>query len=130
MAKIVRRLPVLRVEFDDPEHTWVHIDPYTASVFNRLDDRGRVKRWLFTFLHSFDSRGFVESRPLWDVTLILLSIGGFVLCTSGMVIGWRRLRRPVLHGSTMMHAPLAGPVMIFVVLACTPPPSGVSGSTD
>lgn len=93
-GQIPRRLPVLRVEFDDPEHTWVHIDPYTASVFNRLDDRGRVKRWLFTFLHSFDSRGFVEQRPLWDITLILLSIGGFVLCTSGIVIGWRRLRRP------------------------------------
>lgn len=93
-GQIPRRLPVLRVEFDDPEHTWVHIDPYTASVFNRLDDRGRVKRWLFTFLHSFDSRGFVEQRPMWDVTLILLSIGGFVLCTSGIVIGWRRLCRP------------------------------------
>lgn len=92
-GQIVRRLPVLRVEFDDPEHTWVHIDPYTASVFNRLDDRGRAKRWLFTFLHSFDARGFVEISPLWDVTLILLSIGGFVLCMSGVVIGWRRLRR-------------------------------------
>ena len=93
-GQIARRLPVLRVEFDDPEHTWVHIDPYTASVFNRLDDRGRIRRWLFAFLHSFDARGFVEIRPLWDATLILLSIGGFVLCTSAVVIGWRRLRRP------------------------------------
>jgi uncharacterized iron-regulated membrane protein len=99
-GQIVRRLPVLRVEFDDPEHTWVHIDPYTASVFNRLDDRVRVKRWLFTFLHSFDARGFVESHPLWDVTLILLSIGGFVLCISGIVIGWRRLRRPAATVAT------------------------------
>ncbi|KAF0163929.1 MAG: Optional hypothetical component of the B12 transporter BtuN [Rhodocyclaceae bacterium] len=96
-GQIVRRLPVLRVEFDDPAHTWVHIDPYTASVFNRLDDRGRVKRWLFAFLHSFDSRGFVEIRPLWDVTLVLLSIGGFVLCVTSMVIGWRRLRRPAYN---------------------------------
>ncbi len=90
----IRRLPMLRVEFDDPGHTWVHLDPHTGSIFNRLDDAGRVKRWLFNFLHSFDARGFVESRPLWDVTLILLSIGGFVLCLSGIVIGWRRLRRP------------------------------------
>ncbi|MDP1735524.1 MAG: PepSY domain-containing protein [Sulfuritalea sp.] len=91
---IERRLPVLRIEFDDPGHTWVHLDPYTASVFNRLDDAGRVKRWLFNFLHSFDLRGFVERRPLWDATLILLSIGGFVLCVTSVVIGWRRLRRP------------------------------------
>jgi uncharacterized iron-regulated membrane protein len=99
-GQILRRLPVLRVEFDDPEHTWVHIDPYTASVFNSIDDRGRVKRWLFTFLHSFDARDFVESRPLWDVTLILLSIGGFVLCTSGVMIGWRRLRRSTPEASS------------------------------
>ncbi|MDP1612504.1 MAG: PepSY domain-containing protein [Sulfuritalea sp.] len=91
---IERRLPALRVEYDDPGHTWVHLDPYTANVFNRLDDTSRLRRWLFNFLHSFDLRGFVDSRPLWDVTLILLSIGGFVLCGSGVVIGWRRLRRP------------------------------------
>ena len=90
---VERRLPVLRVEFDDPNRTWVHLDPYTAGVFNRLDDTGRVRRWLFNFLHSFDLRGFVDSRPLWDATLILLSLGGFVLCLSGVVIGWRRLRR-------------------------------------
>lgn len=92
---IERRLPVLRVEFDDPGHTWVHLDPHTASVFNRLDHTSRVRRWLFNFLHSFDLRGFVDNRPLWDLTLILLSIGGLVLCVSGIVIGWRRLRRPV-----------------------------------
>lgn len=97
---IERRLPVLRVEFDDPGHSWVHLDPHTASVFNRLDDTGRVRRWLFNFLHSFDLRGFIDSRPLWDATLILLSIGGFVLCFSGVVIGWRRLRRPSPAGTT------------------------------
>jgi len=91
---IERRLPVLRVEFDDPNSTWVHLDPYTASVFNRLDSTGRIRRWLFNFLHSFDLRGFVDSRPIWDMVLILFSIGGFVLCISGVVIGWRRLRRP------------------------------------
>lgn len=91
---IERRLPVLRVEFDDPNRTWIHLDPHTASVFNRLDSTGRARRWLFNFLHSFDLRGFVDSRPIWDMTLILLSIGGFVLCISGVVIGWRRLRRP------------------------------------
>lgn len=97
---IERRLPVLRIEFDDPNRTWVHLDPYTASVFNRLDETGRVRRWLFNFLHSFDLPGFVNRRPLWDVSLILLSIGGFVLCLSGVVIAWRRLRRPSPAGAT------------------------------
>lgn len=106
---IERRLPVLRVEFGDPAHTWLHLDPYTGSVFNRLDDTSRVRRWLFNFLHSFDVRGFVDSRPLWDATLIVLSIGGFVLCASGIVIGWRRLRRPAPARTTCQVQGLPAP---------------------
>jgi uncharacterized iron-regulated membrane protein len=92
---IERRLPALRVEFDDPRHTWIHLDPHTAGIFNRLDDVGRIRRWLFNFLHSFDVPGFVDRRPLWDIALILLSLGGFIICVSGIVIGWRRLKRSV-----------------------------------
>lgn len=91
---VERRLPVLRVEYDDPGRTWVHLDPYTAGIHSRIDDLGRVKRWLFAFLHSWDLPIFIDSRPLWDIALILFSTGGFVLCVSGSVIGWRRLRRP------------------------------------
>lgn len=91
---IERRLPILRVKFDDPNHTWVHIDPYTAGVQSSSNDLGRVKRWLFNFLHSFDLRGFIDNRPIWDIFMVFFSIGGFILCISGVVIGWRRLRRP------------------------------------
>lgn len=89
-----RRLPILRVEYDDPEQTWIHLDPHTGRIYNRLDRYGRVKRWLFAFLHSFDAPVFIGQRPLWDIVLILLSAGGMVVCLSGAVIGWRRLRRP------------------------------------
>jgi hypothetical protein len=91
---VERRLPMLRVEYDDPDRTWIHLDPYTGRLHSRIDSTGRVRRWLFAFLHSFDVRGFVDSRPLWDASLILLSIGGFVLCLSGVIVGWRRLRHP------------------------------------
>ena len=104
---IERRLPMLRVEFDDPNRTWLHLDPYTGAIHSRLDDLGRVKRWLFNGLHSFDLRGFIDARPLWDISLILLSAGGCILCISGTVIGWRRLRRPRSAPATAM--PLANP---------------------
>lgn len=90
---IERRLPILRIEFNDPNHTWVHIDPYTGAVFNHIDDSRRTSRWLFNFLHSWDIPQFINNRPLWDITLIMLSIGGFILCLSGTIIAWRRLRR-------------------------------------
>lgn len=91
---VERRLPMLRVEFDDPNRTWLHLDPHTGAIHSRMDGLGRIKRWLFNGLHSFDLRGFIDQRPLWDVSLILLSVGGCILCLSGAVIGWRRLRRP------------------------------------
>ena len=84
---------MLRLEFDDPGHTWLHLDPFTGANHSRTADVGRITRWLFNGLHSFDFRGFIDSRPLWGIALILLSVGGFVLCVSGTVIGWRRLCR-------------------------------------
>ena len=86
-------LPVWRIVFDDPHRTWVHIDPHTGAVLGRLDDLRRVNRWVFAMLHSWDWLPLLERRPLWDLLLILLSLGGTVLSLSGVVIGWRRLGR-------------------------------------
>ncbi|KQO19646.1 PepSY-associated TM helix domain-containing protein [Acidovorax sp. Leaf78] len=84
-------LPVLRVVFDDPQATWVHIDPHTGAVLGRTDTRRRTSRWLFAMLHSWDWLPLLERRPLWDVVLIVLSLGGAVMSVTGVVIGWRRL---------------------------------------
>ncbi|WP_420223841.1 PepSY domain-containing protein [Pigmentiphaga litoralis] len=86
-------LPILRVRFDDPSHTWVHIDPRTASVIGQTDDARRLSRWLFAMLHSWDWLPLLDRRPLWDTLLILLSLGGAALSVTGVVIGWRRLGR-------------------------------------
>lgn len=90
---VEKRLPVLRLKFDDPNSTWVHLDPYTGAVVGKLDTRQRVKRWLFALLHSWDWLPLLERRPLWDAFLILTSIGGFLISCTGIVIGWHRLRR-------------------------------------
>jgi uncharacterized iron-regulated membrane protein len=88
-----KRLPVLRLKFDDPNSTWVHLDPYTGAVVGKLDAHQRVKRWLFALLHSWDWLPLLERRPLWDVLLILSSIGGGLISCTGIVIGWHRLWR-------------------------------------
>lgn len=90
---VERKLPIYRAIYDDPAETWLHLDPRTGAIQGRLDDRGRVKRWLFAFLHSFDGWGWPDHRPLWDIALILLSVGGLVVSAGGVVIGWRRLKR-------------------------------------
>lgn len=91
---LTRPLPVLRLQFDDSVESWLYIDPRSGAVIQRLDNHARVKRWLFSLLHSWDWLPLLTHRPWWDVLLVLGSLGGFLLSISGIVLGWRRLRRP------------------------------------
>ncbi len=90
---VVRPLPVLVLEFDDPAESWLYLDPRTGGVVQVLDSHLRVKRWLFALLHSWDWKPLLDNRPLWDVLLILGSAGGLLISLSGAVLGWRRLGR-------------------------------------
>lgn len=89
----VKRLPVLRLKFDDAQASWLHLDPGSGAVINQLDSHGRVRRWLFAFLHSWDWLPLLERRPLWDLWMLALSVGGFIISATGTVLGWRRLQR-------------------------------------
>jgi hypothetical protein len=84
-------LPILRVIFDDSYATWVHIDPHTGAVLGKIDSHRRTSRWLFGMLHSWDWLPLLDRRPLWDILLIALSLGGTLLSITGVIIGWRRL---------------------------------------
>nr|WP_298724251.1 PepSY domain-containing protein [uncultured Steroidobacter sp.] len=87
-----RPLPVLRFIFDDPDRTWIHVDPRTGQVLNWMRHSDRVDRWLFNALHSLDFRLLLAHRPAWDVIMWILSLAGLVISISSVVIGWRRLR--------------------------------------
>lgn len=88
-------LPVLRIVFDDPYETWVHVDPATGAVMSKTDRTRRTGRWLFAMLHSWDWLPLLDRRPLWDILLVLLSAGGAALSLTGVVIGWKRLGRKI-----------------------------------
>lgn len=92
LGHLEKRLPALRVRFDDPQQTWLHLDLYTGEVLGVVDQSRRASRWLFALLHSWDWLPLLERRPLWDAWMILFSLGGMVLSVSGVVLGWRRLR--------------------------------------
>ncbi|MGE0116051.1 MAG: PepSY domain-containing protein [Steroidobacteraceae bacterium] len=99
---VEKHLPVLRLKFDDEHHTWVHLDPYTAQVVGISDSYRRVDRVLFAFLHSWDWLPLLQHRPVWDGLLVLGSIGGFAMSLTGVVIGWRRLRRKLVFKKDRM----------------------------
>jgi len=88
-------LPVLRVEFDDPLETWVYVDPYMGQVVASVHRLQRVERWLYNGLHSLDFAFWYGRRPLWDIGMIVLSLGALVSSAIGLWLGWRRLRGDV-----------------------------------
>ena len=47
-------LPVLRIRFGDPRHTWLYINPRTGLIAARYTNRSRLERWLYSGLHDLD----------------------------------------------------------------------------
>ncbi len=88
-----RPLPVLRVRYDDPQQTWLYLDPGRGGIVQKSERVSRLQRWLYRGLHSLDFPFLYFHRPLWDVVVIVLSLGGIVLSASTLVPAWRRLRR-------------------------------------
>jgi hypothetical protein len=88
-----RPLPVLRLRFDDPARSWLHIDPATGEPIDRQDRARRLYRWLFDLLHTWDWPWLVEQPPLRDVVIWLMSASGLVISLSGVWLGYRRLAR-------------------------------------
>lgn len=88
-------LPVLRVRFADPQRTWLYLDPRRGVIARKEERWTRVNRWLYHGLHSLDFPFLYYRRPLWDLVLIVLSLGGLVLSVTTMWAAYRRLRRGV-----------------------------------
>lgn len=88
-----RTLPVLRVRYLDPERTWLYLDPRHGLIAYRQERLSRLNRWLYHGLHDLDFPFMYYRRPLWDIVVILLSLGGIALSLTTMVAAWARLRR-------------------------------------
>ncbi|NYT23542.1 PepSY domain-containing protein [Alcaligenaceae bacterium] len=88
-------LPALRLDYEDAGKTRVYIDLRTGEIAMSLDRSQRVNRWLFYFLHSWDTPPLLRTGPVRDLTIIVLSLGGLAVSMTGVVIGWRRLRGKV-----------------------------------
>ena len=86
-------LPILRVEFDDPNKTWLYIDPATGRLSRSLHRLDRVERWIYHGFHSLDFGFWYYNRPAWDIGVILLSLGGLASTAIGLFVGVRRLWR-------------------------------------
>ena len=48
-----------------------------------------MSRWLYRGLHSLDFPWLYKYRPLWDIVVITLMLGGTALCMTSLVLTWR-----------------------------------------
>ena len=83
-------LPVYRVIVNDAERTRYYLDPASGALIQRTDANGRWHRWLFGALHRFDFP-LLRGRPLWDVIVLLLMLGGTAVAATGSYLALRRI---------------------------------------
>src|SRR5262249_52794903 len=86
-------LPAFRVKFDDPMQSWIYVDPQTSQITAEIHRYSRLKRWLYNGLHKLDFRVLYDLRRLWDIVMIVLCLGGFVLSAAGAYLGAKRIGR-------------------------------------
>jgi hypothetical protein len=86
-------LPVWRVRFDDPDHSVVYLNTVTGMPVGFVDREERKWRWARDALHDLDLPGLNGRRPIWDVVLLTLMIGGTFIASSGVWLLTRRLAR-------------------------------------
>ncbi len=88
-----RPLPVLRVKFNDAAETWFYVDPVMSQFVAQVHRWSRLERWLYNGLHSLDFPFWYDKRPLWDLGMIALLVGGLLTTCLGFVLGVQRLSR-------------------------------------
>lgn len=88
-----RPLPVLRLQYDDPADTWLHIDLTTGRLLERLDASRRSYRLWFNALHSHDLPWMLDRPRLRRTWMVVLCGLGFLFSCNGVWIAWKWLRR-------------------------------------
>jgi len=90
-------LPVLRIQFNDNNHTSYYIDANTSNIVASYDDQSRLYRWLFHGLHRLDIPPLSQFELPRQLVIFALSALGIVLSLAGVIIGLRRLKHVRLH---------------------------------
>lgn len=87
-------LPVYRIVADDEMHTRHYYDPLTLMQ-RRVDDDGRLRRLLYSGLHSLDFKFLADRSVLWHIVMYVLLIGGSFLSLTGVVLSMKWVIRKV-----------------------------------
>lgn len=102
--------PVMRAQFQLSDETTFYVDAAQGQLAGHADRNGKWNRWLFNGLHQLDFASVLRARPVWDVIVVSLCVLGAMLSMTGLVLGWRRLRkrvaRPVIYSDAAVPSSL------------------------
>jgi hypothetical protein len=82
-----------RIVLNDRTHTWIQIDAASGQILSVTDSSRRLYRWLVDGLHCFDFPLLNHAGPLRHALILLAATTGLLFCSTGVVIGMKRLRR-------------------------------------
>lgn len=84
-------LPVYRIDVKDEAATSIYISPVTGEIQNLQTQNSRVQRWVYQFLHSFDSLWFINHPSIRLLLEVLLLLGGTALSVTGLVLSTKKM---------------------------------------
>jgi hypothetical protein len=84
-------LPVYRAVATNADRTRYYIDAVSGAIVNVVDGNSRWYRWLHEGLHRMDFTPTLRARPLWDVIMLVLMSAVTTICSTGAILGIRRL---------------------------------------
>jgi len=90
------RFPVLRVISGDSQHTRFYIDMHTGAIAAKYDWSARLNRWLYRFLHCYDTPFFITHHIVRDILMWGMLLGGTVLSGTGLwswMVSYRRRKK-------------------------------------
>jgi hypothetical protein len=78
-----------------PSGVFVTLRDPAGAAKQATTDNGGVERWLYNGLHTLDFSFWYNKRPLSDIGMIVLLLGGLASTSMGVVLAIKRLRRTV-----------------------------------
>ncbi|WP_440880396.1 PepSY domain-containing protein [Tenacibaculum sp. C7A-26P2] len=86
-----KKLPVYKVSTKND--IVYYVDPANGKMLLRSDIKNKLERWLYHGLHSLDFHFLINNRPLWDIVMILLLLGGTTVSLTAAGLGIKFILR-------------------------------------
>lgn len=86
-----KTLPVTKIITN--QNTFFYVHPKTNRILLKSTPEKRTERWIYHGLHSLDFSMLTNNRPLWDIVMIFLLVGGTIVCITATGLGIKFIKR-------------------------------------